>query len=604
MGFAYPGALALFALTPLLVIAYLTRERPRRVRISSVMAYRLMGATRSRRFGGWPRLDWLFFVELLILCLAVLAAAQPYVIHRNRNFAVVLDNSAAMQARTPDGKTRFAGAVAALREILGQQNFPANLTVYLTAPQPHQLSAPFTSFSSARRTLSSVEVTDAPADPGALKDLLAGLLANPRLNGIYYAGAYAVASPLPPRLIARSFDVPIANAALGSFTLRRESFGSPTLHGHVAVANFSPLSQTLTVSISAGKTVLTHAQTHLGPDEIGGVDFPSLRAAEVYQARLEPADGFELDNTAWATAGAVRAISVLFVSPAPADAHGLDALPGVKVITRKPDAYAPEDLASADVAIFEYGVPKELPSVNTLLVMPPPGEPVFDFIITPTAHLSITGWNATDPLTDAVNFRLLNPRVGEFFGVHAWMKPVATGPSGALVMRGVRGGHRFVATGFNPFPYLGRKNLPMSILTLNLLSYLAGLGSDSSGFRTGQAWQVPAGTERIVTPSGNSISVTPGTIFSDTTAQGIYQLIGAGGEKNLRAVNLDDLGVSDLRHAPTLHFESAGGATPAENISVDHAPLTADLLAAILALAMLEAIVIYRRRRTIAPAIP
>ncbi|HUY19926.1 MAG TPA: BatA domain-containing protein [Candidatus Binataceae bacterium] len=597
MGFFYPGALALFALTPLLLVAYLTRERPRRVRISSVMAYRALGATHSKRFGGRPWLDWLFFVELLILCLAVLAAAGPYVVHRDQNFAVVLDNSAAMQARTPDGSTRFVAAVAHLRQLLGEQHFPARVTVYVSAPQPHQLAAPLSSFAAARRALAAVNVTDASSDPGALKDLMTGLLADRRLNGVYYAGAYAVAQPTPPRLVARPFDAPLANGALGSFTLRRESFASPTLHAHVAVANFGPAPQTFTVTVSAGKTVLARAETHLAADEIGALDFPSLRTAEVYKAQLEPADGFPLDNTAWATAGAVRAISVLFVSPAPGDAKGLDRLPGVKVITRRPDAYTPQDLTSADVAIFEYAVPKELPGVNTLLVMPPPDDPVFGFTIRPAARLSITGWNTTDPLTDAVNFRLLNPRLGEFFGVHRWMKPVATGPSGALVMRGVRNGHRFVATGFNPFPYLGRKNLPMSILTLNMLSYLAGLGSESGGLRTGQPWQVPAGIERIVLPSGSAIDVTAGTVFTDTAAQGVYQLVSAGGEKNLRAVNLDDLGVSDLAHAPRLHLEGPGGGGFAQTLSVDKAPLTADLLDAILVLAMLEAVVIYRRRR-------
>lgn len=597
MGFFYPGALALFALTPLLLVAYLTRERPRRVRISSVMAYRALGAAHAKRFGGWPRLDWLFLVELLILCLAVLAAAGPYVVRRNQNFAVVLDNSAAMQARTPDGSPRFAAAVAHLRELLGEQHFPAHLTVYVTAPQPHQLDAPFDSFAAARRGLASVDVTDAPADPGALKDLMSGLLANSRLTGVYYAGAYAVATPTPPRLVARPFDAPLANGALGTFSLRRESFSAPTLHGRIAVANFGPAPQTFTVTVSNGKTVLARSQTHLAPDEIGALDFPSLPLAEVYKAELEPADGFALDNTAWATAGAVKAISVLFVSPAPGDANGLDQLPGVKVTTREPDAYTPEDLTSADVAIFEYGVPKELPGVNTLLVMPPPGDPVFDFTIRPASRLSITGWNTTDPLTDAVNFRLLNPRVGEFFGVHRWMKPVATGPSGGLVIRGVRAGHRFVATGFNPFPYLGRQNLPMSILTLNMLSYLAGLGSESGGFRTGQPWQVPAGIVGIVLPSGSRVNVEAGTAFTDTTAQGVYQLIGAGGEKNLRAVNLDDLGVSDLAHAPTLHLEAASGVGAEQTLSVEKAPLTADLLDAILALSMLEAVVVYRRRR-------
>jgi len=603
MGFFFPGALALFALTPLLVAAYLTRERPRRVRISSVLAYRALGATRSKRFGGWPHLDWLFFVELLILCLAVLAVAGPYVVRRNQNFAVVIDNSAAMQAQTPDGATRFAGAVAHLRELLGEQHFPANLTIYVTAPQPHPLAAPFGSFAAARRALNSIEVTDAPADPEALKDLMAGLLANPHLNGIYYAGAYSVAPPMPPRLVARPFDAPLANGALGTFTLRREAFGSPTLHGHIGLANFGPAPQTFTVTVSAGKTRLASARTYLAPDEIGAVDFPSLRLAETYKAELEPADGFALDNTAWATAGAVKSIAVLFVSPAPGDANGLNQLPGVRVTARRPDAYTPEDLAGADVAIFEYAVPKELPSVNTLLVMPPPGDPVFDFVILPASRLSITGWNTTDPLTDAVNFRLLNPRFGEFFGVHPWMKQVATGPSGGLVIRGVRAGHRFVAIGFNPFPYLGRQNLPMSILTLNMLSYLAGLGSDSGGFRTGQPWQVPAGIERIVLPSGSKVRVAAGATFTDTVTQGIYQLIGAGGEKNLRAVNLDDLGVSDLAHAPVLHFEAADGAGAEQMLSVEKAPLTSDLLVLILVLAMLEAVVVYRRRRALMPAI-
>ncbi|MBF6567822.1 MAG: BatA domain-containing protein [Candidatus Binataceae bacterium] len=600
MGFFFPGALALFAVTPLLLIAYLTRKRPPRVRVSSVLAYRAMGAPRSSRLGGWPRLDWLFIVELLILCLAVLAIAGPYEIRENRSFAVVLDNSAAMQAKTPTGPTRYAAGIAWLSDALAQHHFPAHVTLYVTAPQPHQLGAAFGSFSSARQALSSVKLTDAPTDPGALKDLLSGLLADPHLNGIYYTGAYSIAPPMPSRLIARSFDAPLANFALGSFTLRRDSFGTPTLHGHAAIANFSNLSQTLTVTVTAGSKRLARVQTQLGPNELGAVDFPSLRLADSYQVHLGPGDGFALDNIAYAVSGAVRSISVLFVSPAPDDANGLAHLPGVKLITRQPDKYTPADLASADVAIFQYGVPKELPSVNTLLVMPPPGDPVFDFSVTPASHISISGWNTTDPLTDAVNSRLLNPRAGEFFGVHRWLQPIASGPGGGLIMRGTRAGHRFVATGFNPFPYLGKQNLPMSILTLNMLSYLAGLGFDSGGFRTGQKWQVPVGIEKIVTPSARTEPVTAGGTFF-ANEQGVYQLVASGGAKSLRAVNLDDLGVSDFAHVPVLRLEAGG--TPAEPNAVEKAPLTPDLLYAILILGIIEALVVYRRRRVMTEAV-
>ncbi len=113
-----------------------------------------------------------------------------------------------------------------------------------------------------------------------------------------------------------------------------------------------------------------------------------------------------------------------------------------------------------------------------MLVMPPPGDPVFGLTVTPTAKVEIAGWRTTDTLTDSVNFRLLSLRGGEYFGTHPWMSQVVGGDGGALLLKGERGAHRFVATGFNPFPYLGRRNLPMSVLTLNAISYLAGLGRE------------------------------------------------------------------------------------------------------------------------------
>ena len=40
----------------------------------------------------------------------------------------------------------------------------------------------------------------------------------------------------------------------------------------------------------------------------------------------------------------------------------------------------------------------------------------------------------------------------------------------------------------------------MSVLTLNVLGYLSGFGSEDSGHRTGEPWIVPAGVEKIITP--------------------------------------------------------------------------------------------------------
>jgi hypothetical protein len=320
--------------------------------------------------------------------------------------------------------------------------------------------------------------------------------------------------------------------------------------------------------------------------------------AGVYRAQLTPSDGFALDNVAWATASAVKSISILFVTPTPADAAGLDTLPGIAVRVASPASFSPKDLASADLAIFEYAVPKEMPPVNALLVMPPPGDQVFGFNIQPAANVAITGWPPTGPLTDSVNFRLLNLRAGEYLGQHPWLQTIVSGSGGALMLAGERAGHRLVALGFNPFPYLGRRNLPMSVLTLNSLSYLAGFGAETAGYHTGDPWIVPAGVDSIVSPDGQKIKVTPGMLFTGANSQGIYQLISSDGAKSLRAVNFANLRASDLEDAPALKIEANRSGAVAE-VAPRRAPVSSDFILAIVALVIFEALIAYRRRRRV-----
>jgi hypothetical protein len=403
---------------------------------------------------------------------------------------------------------------------------------------------------------------------------------------------------VPPRIEAFAFGDPLPNYAIGSFVLRRESLGQAALHARLTVANFSPAAQTLQLAIIGDGKPVAHAQAHLEPGQIGAIEFPNLAPAAVYRAALTPADGFALDNLAWATAGAVKSISILFVTPTPADAAGLDGLPGISVHVASPSSFSPKDLASADLAIFEYAVPKEMSPVNTLLVMPPPGDPVFGFNIQPTSSVVITGWPPTGPLTDSVNFRLLNLHGGEYLGQHPWLQAIVTGSGGALMLAGERSGHRIVALGFNPFPYLGRQNLPMSVLTLNSLSYLAGFGAETAGYHTGDPWIVPAGVDAIVPPDGHKIKVTPGMLFTGANFQGLYQLIASDGAKSIRAVNLANLHASDLENTPSMKIESSGSGAMAE-VAPRHAPITGDFILAIVALVILEGLIAYRRRRRV-----
>jgi hypothetical protein len=501
-----------------------------------------------------------------------------------------------MQALTPSGKSRFEIAREKLDAALSVENGGSETSIYITAPQPRRVAPPFSTLTEARLALSRIKPADAPNDQTTLENFLSNLASEARVAKVIFAGANALATPVPARIHPIAVGDAVANAAIGSFTLRREVLGAEALHASLTIANFSPQTRTLQLVVTGDGKEVAHAKEVLGARETATLEFPAIPPARIYEAKLAPDDALALDNVAYATAGSVKNVSILFISPTPADAAGLNTIPGVAVTAKNPDSYSPDELGNFDLAIFEYATPKEIPAVNTMLVMPPPGDPVFGLTVTPTSKVEIAGWRTTDTLTDSVNFRLLSLHGGEYFGTHPWMSQVVGGDGGALLLKGERGAHRFVATGFNPFPYLGKRNLPMSVLTLNAISYLAGLGSSSSGYRTGQPWLVPAGVERVMLPSGKKKAAQPGTLFTDVSEQGVYELVGPGGAQTPRAVNLADLTESDLSSSPLLKVEAANSGSAAEPV-MEKSSLSEYLLFAIILLAALEAFIVYRRRR-------
>lgn len=139
----------------------------------------------------------------------------------------------------------------------------------------------------------------------------------------------------------------------------------------------------------------------------------------------------------------------------------------------------------------------------------------------------------------------------------------------------------------------------MSILTLNMLGYLAGLGAQGTALRTGEPWLIPAGVRQVVLPSGRKEIVRAGEPFSLSAMQGIYTLIGAGGATTTRAVNLADFATSDLENVPPLKVKT-GPAGETEQ-AVTKTSLTPYLLAAMISLLVIESLLVYSQRR---PAIP
>ncbi|HXK27925.1 MAG TPA: hypothetical protein VJ646_06700, partial [Candidatus Binatia bacterium] len=157
-----------------------------------------------------------------------------------------------------------------------------------------------------------------------------------------------------------------------------------------------------------------------------------------------------------------------------------------------------------------------------------------------------------------VNFSLFRPTYARSLKPQAAGDVIIESPQGPLVFAIERRGARHLVLGFDPFPYLARDNLPMSIFTLNFLDWFFG-STGQRGIGSGEPLSlgVTRQGDLMITPRGEKISLETGVnYFAGTFLQGIYQL-GRSGENQLFAVNLQNANESDLRAPAPIAMKGA-----------------------------------------------
>jgi hypothetical protein len=184
--------------------------------------------------------------------------------------------------------------------------------------------------------------------------------------------------------------------------------------------------------------------------------------------------------------------------------------------------------------LFHLTAPETLPPTNAAFILPPEGNTLFPFGKA-ASRPAITQWTAAHPLTSYVTFSLLSPAYAQAFLPMSWCKPVISATVGPLVLAGERDGRRYVAVGFDLFPYLGKQNLPTSILTLNLLGWLADQAGQPPSLKTGATLTLAAVSASVRLPSGEMLNPTGSTV--SLKKQGVYTITENGSERRI-AVNL------------------------------------------------------------------
>lgn len=544
MEFLNPGALFGLLALPLLLIPYLIRRKPRRVLFSSLLLFRDEGGARQRSLGR-IRLPPLFFLQLLLLALLIVALSEPVFSVRPTRIALVLDTSASMQA-LENGRSRLDLARERLGAIVGELGPSATIDAYVTAPRLAKINA--AAWSPAQvveraRTLKAHDLAEAPIDYG---EALNRLAQEQKYERVYlFTDRPADGQTAAIRVI--SVGQPQGNLAVAAFEIHRGSLANAALEANVTVANLSGRDEKILVALKSGNATLASRELSIAGDKSAALRFTGVPERPAYEIEIVARDALALDNRRFAVAPRSRSLRILAVTPRPQAAASLKAVQGVSVDTVSPDEYGAAARRGHDLELFHYASPDRLPDVPALFILPPEDSSLVD-LGAPISSPQISGWREPHRLTRYVNFSLLRPTYARPLKPQAAGAVILEGPGGALAFAVERSGARYLVLGFDPLPYLGRKNLPMSIFTLNVLDWFMESGS---AHRQATGEPIPLGTvqagDSLTSPGGATDSLQRGAAyFSATFQQGIYRLNRASGSE-LFARNLEDLGESDLR---------------------------------------------------------
>lgn len=583
LSFLSPLAFQLLYALPLLVIPYLLRKQEKEVIVPALFLYQGLPTASRRRLWGRLQLSPLFFLQLLILLLLIAAAARPFLHRQGSKVALVLDTSASMQARTPNG----AGSLFDLAKQQAAQaldTIPAadSVSLFVNAPLPSQLSSLTDTRGQVRDMLAQSTVTDTPdLTDEVTTAFFSQLLGEQGFQQLFFFTDRPLTAPVTTNAVeVITLSGIRSNVGLTSFRLYRSPFAPEEVDATVTITGVESANN-LTISIEdadTGQRLTSRSFTKKGDSDFS---FSRLPIARTYRARVQTDDGLALDNEAYAVLPPLQNVAVLLVTPSPEVAASLTAIPNLKLERIAPQEYTPAKAAQFAFVLFHLTAPESLPPTNAAFLLPPDGNPLFPLGKT-TNRVQVTQWTTAHPLTSYVTFSLFSPSYAQALQPAGWSQTVMSATVGPIVQAGEQEGKRYVVTGFDILPYLGKRNLPVSIFTLNVLGWLADQAGQPPSLKTGMQFTLAGEPASARDPQGATLLSTAGA--SLFRKQGLYTLSEYGVERRV-AVNLANEQESTL--ARPLHLASITAPAPVSPETTGQ-PLWPWLLAGVLALLMLD----------------
>lgn len=587
MGLLAPIALVALPLLGVIIALYLLKFRRPTTGVGSLVLWRSLMRDREAN-SLWQRLHIspLLLLQLLILCLLILAFARPWVPSSEalgQNAVVIVDVSASMGSVDRDGgPTRLDQAKAKAKSIV--DSLPDGATAMLIAATD-RATVLVPSSDDLSRLRSAIDGLSAQTQKSDMTEALklAGAVAARQSNSAIWLlsdGAFPAAAATVATLPAHFTFVqlggsarPEGNQGITALVLQK---GNGGLDLFMQISNSEPVSVSRRLDLLADDVPWSARNIEIGPGKTAELVVPDVPlSARVVKAQLAGSDALAVDDAAWVVNRASVPANVLLVTNDNKFLElSLSLMPTVTLYKVAPKDYKPDatvDGVTFDLTIFDARVPtttmQTLPGGALMVFAPQPGNPLVQVTgvvsdVVPGAGQGVTDsdQNARDLLLRFVDLAEVHVARAQVMTLPGWAHVVMDSEAGPLVIAGQQGNRNVVVFAFD----LHDSDLPLQtafpLLIRNLVTYLSPLPggglpaavapgepvsiSKVSDSVTSIVLEDPAAQERTWTASDISGSIA----YGDTTGLGVYYVSQYTGDKIVAqeafAVNLFSLAES------------------------------------------------------------
>lgn len=539
-----------------------------------------------------------FWLELAIISLLILASAGLFTARSGKHIAVVIDSSLSMGALYGTGGTRLDQA----RRMAGldiTQSPTASFSIFSSSTELLLLSQPRDGALEAAAAAQSVPQSYR-AD--ALQEHVTTLINDSSYDAVWVYTDHELLNPAAsPRLVSNSLPIdPTAQTNAWIQGLQHETTeSSPSITadvGYIGAVDRSARVDGSCFDTQGAELFTLPPQTLIlsrGHTSHVTLSLPSTTWSYCnVHVRLQDAslfDSLPLDNEGWIAHRSSQG-NVALHSELSTQALGLTSIPSLGIEA------ASSDSRSAP-AIYHRLAPSALPTTSTLVVLAPTGPlPWGGASLQDTDAREVSRWDESHPILTYVKPSLLLLSDIRPLECPPTATPILFSSRGPLLCAGESFGARYVLSGFELFPFEGKKNPTMSVLTLNIFKWLFDSPLSTSGAGLPAKITLPPNVAlaSLLAPSKESLKVIGGATITPQ-APGILSLITNTGEQSLITLNAFEPRESDVSQASPVTVSAA-----APTLSSTAHPLGTSSLArglAILALLVIAADLFRRLKR-------